>query len=471
MKQVFIGKAIKYAASKTSATFETATTPDLLADGAIGVYGLCNDGKTRLISNVTASSSTIALLANFTANGATYGGSKVMVCRGVAVPSVQQAGQFYQGFVVTSTFNYRTATATTKTKENEQPLKNMWFVGYDPISATGLLNLPTAVQNDTLQLGIKTRTVFSPEENVYSYDVALDTAQSAYDSIKELVDNINADTKGIVVADIVGALGTEVTPVQATGSYIFTKGSTSITNASATATTVIAGDYLRIMNKQPVPPTDAVIGTSVGTNTITAPMTAANSTIYKVTAVGTNGVSITLDRAYTGETQTITVANFNLWVKRITALTTSLGIRLISGFVNTRIYPYVGQLNNLSSASVKEERGPSTGSGTYDMTVALEKLASPYSGQLNKMDGALAYTKPFPIYADTAVDNYDFYFTTVTPTNENSNVAQSALTSGLPFEFAVAFPTAASSTGDNQFVYDTIMASLTTQSGDVVVGS
>lgn len=472
MKQAFIGKLVKYASSKTSTTTETALTPEQLAAGAMGVYGVrAADNKSYLLSPATATNlaNGIILITDFIGTG-TNSGSKVQIAMGVAVPTTLEQGQYYPGYVVTSSFDFRLATSTTKTKENEIPLKNWWIVGYDNITTTGSLNLPTLANGDTALLGIRTRKITSPEENVYEYDLAINASMSAYDVVGGLAAKLSTDPKNVVYGDVVASTGTELAPVQVTGSYTFTKGSPIIVNPTASASTIVVGDWLRIMNNQPTAP---VLGPTNGAavNTISAAMTVANSVLYKVIGVGTTGQTITLDRPYSGETQTITVANFNARVLRVTTLGTSLGLRIMGAQYNYRVYPYLGRDTDIQNATLVEKRGPSSGSGTYFMTSELEKLYSPYSGQLNKMDPVLTYNKPFPIYADPTCDTYDFYFSTVTTRVENNNIAQPAFTNGLPFEFATAFPTSNSAADDNQNAYDVIIGNLTAKTGDVVLTS
>lgn len=71
MKQIFIGAAVNYAASKLSATVNTALTPDTLAVGAMGVYGIKPDGYTYLITS-TASGTGLVTAASFTGGGLTF---------------------------------------------------------------------------------------------------------------------------------------------------------------------------------------------------------------------------------------------------------------------------------------------------------------------------------------------------------------------------------------------------------------
>lgn len=478
MKKILVAKgvSVNYGASKSSSTLETALTPDALADGAIGIYGQrLSDGNWYLLSKDTASTTGIILYSDFVSTTNAYRGDNIMICRGVSVPANAEIGQTYPSFVGTPIVNWRTAQAVTKAKENEQALADYYTIGYDNVNATAgsSFNFPTFTSDSTLLLSLRYRKIGGvnqqQEETAQSYDASGLLGLSAYDAAVKLVNKINADT--VAVANIVGAIGTETTLAIVGGSYILTKGSNIFTNGSASALGVnplTAGDYIRIQNLQPISPVTGAysIGTATGVNTNTAAMTAANSIIYKVTNVGTNGTTITLDRPYTGETQTITVANFNARVQRIGTLSTSLGIRLIAQ-KNYKLFPAVIRGTDLQSATITSQRGPSTGSGSYNMISDLERNFSPYSGQLTKTDGILNYTKPFPVYADPSCDSYDSYFTTFIPQKENSNIAQDAFMTGLPFDVVTVFPTGNAVTGTGQYAYDTIIGSLSAKSGDI----
>lgn len=480
MKKILVAKgvSVNYGASKSSSTLETALTPDALADGAIGIYGQkLSDGKWYLLSRATASTTGIVLYSEFVSTTHANRGDNIMICRGVAVPANAEIGQTYPSFVGTPIVNWRTASGVTKGKENEQALADYYTIGYDNVNATAgsSFNFPTFTSDSTLLLSLRYRKIGGvnqqQEETAQSYDVSGLLGLSAYDAAVKLVNKINADT--VAVADIVSSIiVADTAPVQATGSYIFTKGSNIITNGAATAGTIVVGDYLRIQNLQPISPVLGVysVGTATGVNSITAAMTAANSIIYKVTAVVGVGTSITLDRPYTGESQTISVANFNAYIRRITSLSTSLGIRII-GQKNYKLFPAVIRGTDLQSATITSQRGPSTGSGSYNMISDLERNFSPYSGQLTKTDGILNYTKPFPVYADSSCDSYDSYFTTFIPQKENSNIAQDAFMTGLPFDVVTVFPTGNAGVGTGQYDYDTIIASLSAVTSDVVLGS
>lgn len=467
MEHLLVGKAVNYGASKSNATARTTLTAADLADGSVGIFGLCVDGRTRLI--VTASgtnTATTTTIASFTANtDPVYAGKKFYWAVGTS-----------NGCLTTNPVEYKVNgyDVATRGKENELPLRQLSYVGYDPVDSIGTLNLLTPGIGDSISLNVNYSFIKESNRNIKNYDAGLLTTDAVYDQISKLSIAINKDI--IVVADIVGAIGVEVAPVQVGGSYIFTKGSNIINNASASASTVVVGDFLRIQNLQPL------LGASTGINTITAATTAANSIIYKVIAVGITGQSITLDRAYTGETQTVSVANFNAFVARITTLTTSLGIRLV-GQANTNVSAYPKYTNfifnfsgaaNLVNATVYDKpaagvtgfRGFSSGSGTTDHLLDLEKRAITFSGGLSLWaDATLQWATGYVSRVDTTINNYDLYFTTFIPDIQISSTVGSA-TKGEVILLATAFPSATYGDGNNQFDYDALIRVLGQYTGN-----
>lgn len=374
---------------------------------------------------------------------------------------------------VTLPVNYSSSLLTTRGKENELPMYQMSYIGYNPVDVVGSLNLPTFAVNDSLSISYKYRFIVDPNETLGSYSAGILTTDTAYSALNKLVTKINAG--GLIAADIVGANGTQVAVADGAATRVFTKGSNVVT-LGGVATTIVAGDWIKIQNLQPlVPP-------STGINTMTAATTAANSILYFVTTK-TGTTSITLDRPYTGETQSVNITTFNASVIRETALSTNLGIRLIAK-PNTNVsYPIydnfvftfqgTDDLSNATtydhpSAGITAFRGVDTGSGTTNHMLNIEKDAAAYNGQASgKTDSSLAYVKPYPSQVDQTVNTYDLYFSTITPRTTVPTIVNGGYGFGQGSSLAVAFPTGAPSAGDNQFDYDVLIKLLTTYMGDV----
>lgn len=470
MEHLLVGKVINYGASKSSATARTATSPADLADGALGLFGLCNDGKTRLIVTSAGSDATgTVTVATFTAGtDTTYGGSKFFWAQGTSDSCLTTNGVDY-----TAGFNY----VSTKGKENTLPLRQLSYVGYNPVDAIGALNLPTIVVNDSMTLDVQYNFPKEQNRSLKSYSTPLLTTDTTYSAIKKLVDVVNADT--LLVADIVGAAGTQVAVADSAANRVFTKGSAVVT-LGGVATTIVAGDWIRIQNLQPTS------GASTNINTITAAATDANSNLYKVLSKSTT-VSITLDRPYTGETQTVNITTFNASVIRETALSTNLGIRLIGVTnANTHNYPRYDNfiytfngVDDLSNATIYDHpqngvtgfRGYQSGSGTTNHVLDLEKRSIVANGGQSLFgDAVLQWAKPTPSRVDTTINTYDLYFTIITPKIQLASSVGSA-TLGEPIGITSAFPSGAYSAGANQYDYDVLIKLLGSYSGDANAGA
>lgn len=457
MEHLIVGKGstIKYGASKSDATTRTALSPADLADGSVGLFGLCNDGKTRLIVTSAGSNATKTVtVATFTAGtDATYGGKKFFWAVGTS-----------DSCLTTNPVEYKASMDSIATRgvENVLPLRQLAYVGYNPVDAVGTLNLPTVVVGDSISLGVQFTYPVESIYNIKNYDAGLLTTDSAYEQLRKLIAAINSDTTGILQADIVGAVGTAGTAMSAGTAIAVTKGSPTITGTGMTVLAV--GAWIRIANNQPLS------GASTNINKPTAAATAANGVLYKILAA--SATSITLDRAYTGETQTgLTFSTLYHTVE--SALSTSLGIRLI-GITNPNIAAYpkypnfsfnLTGLENLADATIYDRpasgvtgfRGVTSGSGTTNQLLDLEKRAIVFSGGQSLFgDATLQWAKGFTSRVDTSCNTYDMYFTTFVPDIQLSSTVGSA-TKGEPILLAAGFPSGAYSAGDNQYDYDVLI--------------
>ncbi len=464
MEHLIVGKAaVKYGASKTNAAVNTAVSPADLADGSVGIFGLCNDGKTRLITSVASDTGAKTYVTTFTAGtNATYGGKKFFWAVGTS-----------DSCLTTNPVEYKASMDSIATRgvENVLPLRQLSYVGYNPVDAIGTLNLSTAVLNDSISLGVQYTYGVESIYNVKNYNTGLIVGDTVYEQIRKLVAAINSDSPAILQADIVGAVGTAGTAMSAGTAIAVTKGSATITGTGMTV--LAANNWIRIANNQPLS------GASTNINRPTAAATAANGVLYKILAA--SATSITLDRPYTGETQTgLTFSTLFHTVE--SALSTNLGIRLI-GVTNPNIanypkypnfiYDFTG-LDNLENATIYDNpasgvtgfRGFTTGSGTTNQLLDLEKRAIVFSGGQSLFgDATLQWAKGFVSRVDTTCNTYDMYFTTYIPDIQLSSTVGSA-TKGEPILLAAGFPSGAYSAGANQFDYDVLIKLLGQYTGN-----
>ena len=83
MNKILVFKDVNYGASKTSATKNTALTPDQLADGALGIYGIdptLSAGQLSLIVDGSTVANNIAV--------ASYKGGKLYFYQGTSTGCV-----------------------------------------------------------------------------------------------------------------------------------------------------------------------------------------------------------------------------------------------------------------------------------------------------------------------------------------------------------------------------------------------
>ena len=468
MEHLIVGKGstIKYGASKSNSAARKALSAADLADGAVGLFGLCNDGKTRLIvtaasSNQNTTTDQTTTVATFTAGtDATFGGKKFFWAVGTS-----------DSCLTTNPVEYKASMDSIATRgvENVLPLRQLSYVGYNPVDAVGTLNLSTAVLNDSISLSVNYTYGIESIYNVKNYNTGLITGDSVYEQIRKLIAAINSDSPAILQADIVGAAGTAGVAMAAGTGIVVTKGSTTITGTGMTVLT--AGQYLKIANNQPLSGVSTNINTPLNTAGAALTPSAANTVIYKI--VSASGTTIVLDRPYTGETKTgLGFASF----LTESALSTSLGIRLI-GITNPYIAAYPKYVNfmfsltgleNLVHATIYDKpangvtgfRGHTSGSGTTNQLLDLEKRAVVFSGGQSLFgDATLQWAKGFTSRVDTSCNTYDMYFTTFVPDIQLSSTVGSA-TKGEPILLAAGFPNGAYSAGDNQFDYDVLIKAL-----------
>jgi hypothetical protein len=380
MTELFIAKAVKYAASKTSATTETATSPEMLADGAIGIYYFVpSTGKLALIT----AANTLSDIT--TATGQTSDKVKYFICMGSTTSS-------YSTVALQASFlDYFFG------QEFTLPTKAQAYVGYDGVDTSKTFNLPTIAQYDYAAVQVITRRNQNNIEDDYTqYNATLNASDSAFTVASKMCQAANFPTPSGVVQRAVFEVVTNsftAATVYAGTSLTFVKGSNVITTAGTS--TIAAGDYLRItMN----PLTNTIV-----TGTAPTPATAA---VYYVSAV--NGASVTLDRAWSGESQVITA--YTGFVRGTTA-PTSFGIRVVAANVNQVIdVSFDGVLANATRTN--QAVGMATGSGTLAHVTSLEYVAQIEAGAKYTTDKVI----PAPASrVNSAATGYDLYFMIFNP--------------------------------------------------------
>lgn len=220
------------------------------------------------------------------------------------------------------------------------PVRQQTFLGWD--YSAGSLNLSTVTASQQFSFTtIETTPANEPAvRRPFSYltTTASTQVEITYNALLALVQDVNNtgpyeipsryQDPCVASADLVYGGNATLTAFTGTGSMVLTKGSKTITISGGTQTNGVAGDYLVINN--------TLSQASTSFNKAAAVVTIADNVLYRVTAATTT--SLTLDRPYTGETQTIAVGDWvtaTQWVKRITnanfiAGTNVLGIKFTS---------------------------------------------------------------------------------------------------------------------------------------------
>lgn len=430
MRQLLIGKsgALNYASSKTSTTVNTALTPDTLADGAIGIYAMLNSGQLQYVLVTTSNVSTYIgttthlVFAQGTTTGA-YVSEKVRISE------------------VSRVFG----------KENEVARPSVSFIGYDGVSGTTLLGTIGNTDTGIVEFQGK-KSLVGVQEYGTTYDSGrLPLGATAYDVFSQLVPKINTDTDNAWALTDVTANGTFglITLGGTTPTIILTKGSNVVTLGGTTPTHDVAvGNFVSINNTPFIGTTPSI----TIANNATAPTTGATGIVYKVTAITTT--SFTLDRVYTGETQTLSAANVTaLWIGKNASVSSQYGMRVIGSTPYEQLFLAAGGV--LQYSSITYLSGAFPGSGTVMDITKLQFETQIGMGYMNTVDGNI---KP-PTSRVDATKVYDKYFIdsrykTVSSFTSSTREADSYFT-------IVAFESGNNNTATrNQKDFDTIITTL-----------
>jgi hypothetical protein len=206
--QILIGKNVNYAASKASTTADTATSPELLKDGAIGFY-------TETGTLIPAAGTGMSTATRF------------FIAQGTST-----------GCIVTPILDKRSTLKTKYNKDYTAPVRQVSYVGYN--GSTGSLATPSIANDDEALIKIIETTVGRQVFPKQTYTAILDASQTDVDIAAELAYEINnvafaTQTSDFVVAEVVsdGTLsnyaitGTTPTVTFTNGSRVVTLGGTT----------------------------------------------------------------------------------------------------------------------------------------------------------------------------------------------------------------------------------------------------
>lgn len=406
-RSLLVLKDINYASSVSSSTVNTATTPDLLADGALGIYAI--NPSTNKLALITDGASGTGLLAAGTSV------KEVVMFVGTAT-----AGKPIK------TGQIEVSNTTVKSVEYVAPVKQVYSFGYDSVSGAGSLNLPaTILKNDEGQIKVIDRS--NPDENdrtgdSYNGYAPVDSA-GEYSILKSLFDAIHADVNRKVNMEIVS----NGTPTYLTGTQdaTLTNGSTTITFAADPSWAV--GDYVLIR--------DTLVDEG-------------KATIYKI-ATENSATSYELDRAWQGSTGTIDVSVEVASIGKLASITEH-GFRLTDKNFN-QIITLVNRGIFADADEVVVTAGV-IGNGMDTQLAEYEKITW---DRVDRVDRRL----PLPTSQVVVDETYDQYVFSVANQHTSKNGSGARVASG--HEVVIATPEGVADTGGkNQSDLEDILASL-----------
>lgn len=222
MKKILIGSGDQnYAPSIASATAETGLTPDILAAGAVAVYGLVN---TDSLTSGNNNQSCLVIKAAGTGGAGKIETDRFLAGGGELIQLVQGAATFQPKIDYIQVKNIKRLWKQAYVAA----VKEVSFIGYNGTS--GSLNLPTIVANsDATVLAVEQElSAVDQIRNQEDYPTApLAASAAAYDIIIQIVNAFNTASYKTHTA-FVTANGTVADFTGTATALLFTKGSTTV---------------------------------------------------------------------------------------------------------------------------------------------------------------------------------------------------------------------------------------------------
>ncbi len=314
--QTFVATDLVYTTSATYDAFVTAAPA--AANGTIGIY---RADTGALVPNTATTYATDCI--------AGIGGTNPNIRFFVA--------QVNQGVIRVSQQFSNVDIIARKFQTYVAPSRQISYMGYD--YSSGSLNLGTVTANQIFSLTTIETTPANEPVVRNNYATVTKTAATqieiTYNALLELVLDINNQGKyqainknsvpNVASVDLVYGGSATITAITGTGNAVFVKNSPTIT---VTTHNVAAGDWIVCSNSN--------VQTAATFNQMTAAASLTNNELYKV--LSTTTTTIVLDRPYSGENQTVAVANWGSggsYFAKITnaafvAGTNILGLKFIS---------------------------------------------------------------------------------------------------------------------------------------------
>lgn len=402
-----------------------ALTPDLLVNGALGIYGIqngaviaSNQDKLVLITDSTTTSGTGSVKAS------EFLGRSVRLYQGV----LDAAGNNFPIYSPDITIkNIRRVTGQKYVASTFQ----VSYIGYNDVTATGSLNLPTLPVGYSEAAVKATRYPTQPQPpSPLDYDANTTTYQAysvgnilstytAYQVVSALAAKINLGINPVATQNIL-QFNAEV--VSDAGTRTALAANATVVNGSSLVTVTAHG---------------LTVGTTVKLLGV----------VYTITAVTTN--TFTLDRPYSGVSTTIAASNTS--TGSYTGLTT-YGLRLTNVTLDT--YEFSVQ-DILSNATISIQIGTTYGFGTYALVANAEFYERPYRGDFATADATMKQVATYAVPGST----YNTYVIDALIVANNNDGNGADTTTAL--QIYVAFDASdANTTGYNQAAFENIMTTL-----------
>ena len=409
-RKVYVYKDVNYAASKTSATAETALDPSILADGSIAIYGIHETGSTNLNKMVLITDGGSEATGKVPA--ASFVGKEVFIALGTSA-----------GIQMSNPIQLTAGLRRAYGSKYVAPVRGVLRVGYNGTAGTSL-NLPaTILRGDDFAIAVHNRNYFvsggrEPGQTT-RLSVATTLSQTTYSILSAWIAKVNTRTDNVLIDKTLikilhngtGAVFTNTATVAAVN------GATSLTTSAAHGVT--AGDLVSL-----------------------------GGDLY-VTVTGTTGSTLVLDRPYQGATATIASAA----TLDITAAPTQWGLELVDNadFMNIEV-----STDGIAMDATKLRYTlPVPGTGSYVEVLEAEKEALPKKGTEALTDA----TVPHDTYKAVSTSTYDYYNIEVRNQNQ-PNGDQGAVFKVINYIKLYFVAGVADTTGKNQSDFEDAMTSL-----------
>ena len=371
MRELLVVKTTPvYGASKTSATVDTATSPEMLAEGAIGIYYI---KKSNGVPTLVLGDGTPSLTTAISDTGLPVSKIPFMYAIGTATSCE-----------ITDNVSSENILSLIG-KEYAAEVKQSWYVGYNGV--TGNIVIPTIATYDEAGIDVTVRRMGTNVEDDYALcNASLTVGDGIFDVASKICDAVNvAKVNPKVLAEVsvptyTGAVGAGITGV------VLIKGSNQFT-VTGTIGSLALNDYITFS----MTPLTNIVNT-------TAPTGLTGST-YKITAI--SSLTVTIDRNYSGESQTF--ATTTGFVRTVT-VPTSVGVRVTSldalSAIDISTYGVIAPATIRTAGNTQ-----SLGSGTPFLMKRLEDNMFIEAGNYQTLDA----TVPKAVSKLVSTAGYDLY--------------------------------------------------------------